>query len=221
MLSYPDRDMLAIDLANQLLDDLSAALDRQDRVGFAVPGGKTPGPVFDMLSNASLDWARVDLWLTDERWVPEDHPRSNAALVRARLLTGKASQARFTGFYTHGTDPDAAAATLSVEIMSSLPLSVVLLGMGADMHTASLFPRTPGLEEALAPHAPPVMAMDPAGQADARISLSAPVLTGADACHLMIAGDDKRAALERAEHADPLEAPVRAVLDAALVHWSP
>ena len=67
---YPDRDMMMIDLADQLAGEINAALMTHDRVSFAVPGGTTPGPVFDTLSAVDLDWARVHVLLTDERWVP-------------------------------------------------------------------------------------------------------------------------------------------------------
>ncbi|MEE4346502.1 MAG: 6-phosphogluconolactonase, partial [Paracoccaceae bacterium] len=75
---YPDREMLAINLANVLAGKLTATLMHEDRATLVVPGGTTPGPIFDALCDADLDWSRVDVMLSDERWVPQDDPRSNA-----------------------------------------------------------------------------------------------------------------------------------------------
>ena len=217
---YIDADMMMIALASALSRDLRAALGRRERALFCVPGGTTPGPVFDLLAAVELDWSRVDIVLSDERWVPEDHPRSNAALVRRRLFQGPASAARLVPFWRPGMEPAEAAEALSAEIAPLLPLDVALLGMGADMHTASLFPGAARLDLALADDAPTVMAMAVPDQPEPRLSLTAPVLRNAFALHLVITGAEKRAALERAQGADPLDAPVAALLDQAIVHWS-
>lgn len=101
-----------------------------------------------------------------------------------------------------------------------LPISVLLLGMGTDMHTASLFPGADRLEEALAPTAPILLPMRAEAAGEPRITLTAPVLRGAFNIHILITGAEKRAALERAMTLSPMEAPVRAVLDNATVHWA-
>lgn len=217
---YIDADMMMIALASALSRDLRAALGRRERALFCVPGGTTPGPVFDLLAAVELDWSRVDIVLSDERWVPEDHPRSNAALVRRHLLQGPASAARLLPLWRPGLEPATAAEALSAELAPLLPLDVALLGMGADMHTASLFPGAPRLDLALADDAPPVMAMEVPDQPETRLTLTAPVLRKAFALHLLLTGADKRAALERAEGSDPLDAPVGALLDQAIVHWA-
>ena len=106
----------------------------------AVPGGTTPGPMFDDLCAADLDWSRVNVMLTDERWVPETSERSNTRLLRERLLTDRAAAARYVSLYTGEATPEAAAADLDAAVRPHLPLTVLVLGMGADMHTASIFP---------------------------------------------------------------------------------
>lgn len=217
---YIDADMMMITLAGALSRDLRAALGRRERVLFCVPGGSTPGPVFDLLAAVELDWSRVDVVLSDERWVPEDHPRSNAALVRRHLLQGPAASARLIPMWRPGMEPAEAAEALSAELAPLLPLDVALLGMGADMHTASLFPNAPRLDLALSDDAPAAIAAEVPGQPETRITLTAPTLRKAFALHLVLVGADKRAALDTAGGADPLDAPVAALLDQAIVHWA-
>ncbi|MFK7876256.1 MAG: 6-phosphogluconolactonase, partial [Paracoccaceae bacterium] len=205
--TYPDRDALMMGVADRVASDLENALLHSDAVSLAVPGGTTPGPVFDIMSAVHLDWGRIHVMLTDERWVPEDHERSNAGLVKQRLLKGPAAAAQFVPFYTSG-DPDQQVAARASDIAAHLPLSVVVLGMGADMHTASLFPGAPGLTQALASDAPALTIMRPENQPDMRVTLAAHALAGGLAKHLLITGAEKRAALERAQSLPVEQAPV-------------
>ena len=85
---YPDRDMMMLRVAQRIASELGETLRAADRATLSVPGGTTPGPVFDTLSGADLDWSRVSVMLNDERWVPEDNPRSNTALLRKRPADG-------------------------------------------------------------------------------------------------------------------------------------
>ena len=218
---YPDREMLAIDVANKLAGELRAALEHEDRVLMAGPGGPTPGPIFDDLCAADLDWSRVDVMLSDERWVPEDSERSNTRLLRQRLLVERAAAARYLPLYLPGDAPEERLEELEANITPRLPIQVLVLGMGADMHTASLFPGADKLAEALDPKAPALMAMRAPGAPEPRITLTAPVLDGAMSKHIIIFGAEKREALERARHLKPSEAPVAAVLSQAQVHWAP
>ncbi|MDF1873072.1 6-phosphogluconolactonase [Vannielia sp.] len=218
---YPDREMLMMDLADQISSELRMALETHESASFCVPGGSTPGPVFDMLSGVNLDWGRVAVFLNDERWVPEGHERSNTTLIRERLLVGPAAAAGYVPLYADAPEPEAAMERLAAGIEPHLPISVLLLGMGADMHTASLFPGADRLEEALSSRAPVLLPMRAAAAGEPRITLSARVLQGALSTHILITGDAKRDALERARHMDPLDAPVRAVLSEATVHWAP
>ncbi|MGP6088822.1 6-phosphogluconolactonase [Antarctobacter jejuensis] len=220
VVEYQDREMLAIDLANRLAGELRAALSHEDRVAFAVPGGTSPGPIFDDLCGVELDWSRVDVLLTDERWVPEGHPRSNTALLRQRLLVDHAASARYLPLYADAPEPEGALEKLAEPISRELPLAVVLLGMGTDMHTASIFPSADRLDEALSPKAPILVPMRAPGAPEPRITLSAPVLNGALNKHVLIFGKEKRAALENARGRPAHEAPINAVLSGATVHWA-
>jgi 6-phosphogluconolactonase len=221
IIDYPDAYMLAIGLADTLASALRTALANEDRVLFVVPGGTTPGPVFDALCDTSLDWDRVDVLLSDERWRPEVHVRSNTRLLRERLLTGRAAAARYLPLYAKAAEPEEVLAELESNISPALPIDVCLLGMGEDMHTASLFPGADNLETALERRAPILVPMRVDGAEEPRVTLSARVLNGAVAKHLVITGDKKRRAVERARHMRPEEAPVAAVLDDMTVHWAP
>lgn len=220
IVEYADRDMLAIDVANVLAGDLEAALLHHEKVALAVPGGTTPGPVFDVLCAADLEWDRVRVLPTDERCVASDDDRSNERLIRERLLTNRASAAEYVPLYVPGDSPDSALAEIETLITPVLPLSVLVLGMGEDMHTASLFPGMAGLEAALDSHAPALVVARPETQPEARISLTGPVLDGALSKHLVIFGTSKRDALERAMSLPPEEAPIGAVLTGMTVHWA-
>lgn len=217
---YPDRDLMFLSLANTIAGQLADFLRREGRATLSVPGGTTPGPIFDILSGVDLDWSNVAVVLNDERWVSEDSPRSNTALLRHRLLTGKAAAARLLPLHAASPAPEDRLEELAQGLRPYLPISVLLLGMGADMHTASLFPGADRLEEALAPDAPLLMALRAEAAGEPRITLTAPVLKGAMHTHLLITGREKRAALDRAAGLPAYEAPVRAVLDNATVHWA-
>lgn len=219
IVEYPDRDLLAMGLADVLASELKNCLLVHPWASFVVPGGTTPGPIFDSLCAADLEWSRVNVMLSDERWVPEDHERSNAKLLKDRLFQNRAAEAEFVPLYRKGETPEQASPILSEQLADQLPISLLMLGMGADMHTASLFPGAVGLEAMLADDAPLVVPVSVAGQ-EPRISFSGPALAGAMAKHLVIYGSEKRAALERADGLDPVEAPIKAVMSGLTVHWA-
>ncbi len=216
---YPDAEMMMIDLANRLAGELRTALHNEETVSMAVPGGTTPGPIFDELSAVDLDWARVRVMLTDERWVPETSDRSNTGLLKSRLLKDHAAAAQFVPFYADAPTPEEGLPSLAADVDAVLPLSICLLGMGADMHTASIFPGADLLDTALTGDATLVPMRAP-GAPEPRITLSAKVLKDAMNCHVVIKGADKREALEKAQHLTPQEAPIAAVLPNATVHWA-
>lgn len=217
---YPDRDALVMGLADALAADLRMALAAGPAT-LALPGGTTPGPVMDLLSAVRLDWDRVTVLPGDERWVGPDHPRSNAGLIRRHLLTGAGAAARFCPLWRAGQSPEAALPALTAAVAPHLPVTVLLLGMGADMHTASLFPGAEGLGAALAPDAPPLAVIRAAAAGEPRVTLTAPAIRAALHVHLMITGPEKRAALDRALSLSPADAPVAIALPGAVVHWAP
>lgn len=216
-LHYPSRDDLMARLAALVADQLRDALAQRGHASLAVPGGTTPAPFLNLLGQADLDWGKVSVMLTDERFVPEDSPRSNTRLLRQTLLQNRAKAARFITFYAPADQPEQVIAALQLALAPALPLDVCVLGMGEDMHTASIFPGADLLAQALDPQGGALLLpMRAPGAPEPRITLTAPVLRGARHLHLLITGPAKKTALEKAVSlADPSQAPVRVLLNAA------
>ena len=209
-----NRGALARLLADEVAALLAAAVRETGRAALAVPGGTTPAAFLTALGGHALDWAAIAVTLTDERCVPAGHPRSNRRLLDETLFAGPARAARFVAL----DDGEALSALL--------PLDACVLGMGEDCHIASLFPGAEGLADALsADCATPAVRLCAPGAPEPRITLTAPALTGAGRCFVLIHGQAKRAALERAgSAAGPAEAPVRLVLGGpspTTVYWAP
>ncbi|KIT14792.1 6-phosphogluconolactonase [Jannaschia aquimarina] len=221
LIEYPDREILAMGLADMLAGALRKCLTVHERASFCVPGGSSPGEVFASLSGAALDWDRVDVLLNDERWVPETSDRSNTALLRRTLLTDRAAAANLVPMTTDAAAPEDGIPDLLPRYDALFPISLLLLGMGEDGHTASLFPGGDKLSAAMADDAPALMAMRAPGAGEARVTLTLPVLRDAMETHLLIMGDAKREVLDRARNADPMDMPIAALLPEATVHWAP
>jgi 6-phosphogluconolactonase len=219
-LEYNDREELVSSVAKILAYDLIASIKDRENVMFSVPGGSTPGPIFDKLCEFDLDWKRVSIILNDERWVRESNERSNTKLLRERLLIKKATLASYISMYSDTITPELGIPKLKKRVDPNLPISVLLFGMGADMHTASLFPGGDKLEEALSNNAPTLLPMRAAGAMEARMTLTAQVLNSSRFKHLVIFGEEKRKAFEKAIDLPNSIAPVSAILPGASVHWA-
>ncbi|MGB0506423.1 MAG: 6-phosphogluconolactonase [Pikeienuella sp.] len=224
VVEYDDGGALAQGLAAAVAADLSAALEARGRATLAVPGGSTPGPFLTALAGTGLDWSRIAVFPTDERWAPPDHPRSNEGMIRANLMAAGA-EPNFLPFWREGMTPEAAAPVVAEAFAPHLPLDVCVMGMGADMHCASLFPGGGGLAAAMDMGTDAVIApLTAPGAPEPRITLTAPRLAEAK-LYLLITGAEKRVALADALASDDaLAAPAGAVLRAAegaSVHWAP
>lgn len=217
---YPDRDLMMISLADRVSSELENTLLTQARATLCVPGGTTPGPAFDSLSASPLDWSRVTVVPTDERWVTEDAPRSNTRLLKDRLLVNNAERAYLQRIRGETETPEEAVDAMIAEVRLVLPITVLVLGMGNDYHIASLFPDADRIEEAIAPDAPALMALRSPTAPEPRVTLTAPALQNALHTHILLVGNEKREALERARTLSPREAPVKLVLNEATVHWA-
>ncbi|HWT96819.1 MAG TPA: 6-phosphogluconolactonase [Terriglobales bacterium] len=201
-------------VSDRLTALLRQGLQMRGKASLAVPGGTTPGPVFDRLADTELDWSHVTVTLTDERWVPATDPASNEHLVRQRLLQRKAQAARLIGLHSAAATPNAGIAEVSARLDAlPLPFDAVLLGMGGDGHFASLFPGMAALAEGLAlDKATRCVANDAPINGQSRISLTLPLLLQAKMLLLAVRGADKLAVIERAKTTSPTDLPIAAVL---------
>ena len=214
LMQYPDRAVLAADLAERVADQLRDAIATRGKASLAVPGGTTPGPFLTALSEQDLAWSSVSVMLTDERFVPENSPRSNTRLLKETLLKSYAAAALLVPMVAASDAPEDVLNGLEEGLRPALPLDVVVLGMGEDMHTASLFPGADKLEEALSANAPLLLPMRAEGAGEPRITLTAPVLRQAGAVHVLITGTPKLDALQAALLEGPeADAPIRVVLN--------
>lgn len=211
---YPCRESMAAALADQVAEELDNVIRKRGRATLAVPGGTTPELFFCIMCEKDIDWSRVTVILTDERFVPEDNERSNARLVRSRLLQEKAAKAQFIPFWSEAEHAADVVPDLCDRLEPALPVDVAVFGMGADMHTASLFPHADNIEEASGLWAPLVMVMHDPDLPETRLTLTAPVIERARKVHLLLAGEDKKKALRQAQKIWAVEeAPVRLILD--------
>jgi len=213
LMQYPDREILATDLAELVADQLAEAIEARGKASLAVPGGTTPGPFLQALAQQNIAWSKVSVMLTDERFVDEESLRSNTRLLKETLLQGNAAAATLVPMVATGEAPEEVLDALMAGVNPTLPLDVVVLGMGEDMHTASLFPEADKLVQALANDAPTLLPMRADGAGEPRLTLTAPVLRAARYVHLLITGPAKLEALQKALLEGPeAEAPVRVVL---------
>lgn len=225
---FPDATALVHALAGEIKVDLEEAIAVRGAASLVVSGGRTPVALFRQLQEEPLDWSRVMITLADERWVEPLHESSNERLVREHLLSGEVAKARFIGL----RNPSATAAEGLDWTWRGLsriprPFDVVLLGMGDDGHTASLFPDSPGLSQALDATAEPAcVAMRAPVAPQERISLNLPALLDSRRIILQIGGTGKWQKYQEALGKGPLrDLPVRGVLHQQQVpvdvFWSP
>lgn len=227
--SFTDCHALAAALAERVADRLRAGLVERDVAVLAVSGGRTPLAFFELLARAPLDWARVQITLVDERWVDEDDPRSNARLVRQHLLRDAAAAAHFVPLFTGAATPEEGQAEAARRVHAlPLPFDAVVLGMGLDGHTASLFPGGDQLAAALDPHRPAgVLPMRAPDAGEPRITLTLSTLLQTRQLFLHIEGEAKREVLAQARLGlgEAAAYPVRAVLKQSpvpvAVYWCP
>jgi 6-phosphogluconolactonase len=226
--SFENGPALAEALADKVAIALSESVASRGSATLAVSGGSTPKAFFEALSKKPLDWSNVSVTLVDERFVPADNPRSNHLLVATHLLKNEASEAEFIPLYQPEEDIETAA-TVATDAVSDVgtPMDVVVLGMGADGHTASFFPGGDHLEDALDLSLPPrVMTMEAAGAGEPRLTLSFSSIADAGLLIVHIEGAEKKAVLEKAlGGTDEAEMPIRAVLERAEtdveIYWAP
>ncbi len=212
---FDDKDALASGLADQVAKALNADLQSSGRALLAVSGGSTPKRFFQQLSQKDIDWSGVTVTLVDERWVDDTDDRSNARLVKQNLLQNKAAAAKFMPLYTGDATPQQGIETLEENFADlKTPLSVSILGMGTDGHTASFFPGGDQLAAAIdLENTDNFIAMSAPGAGEPRITFNLQALLKSPLLCLHIEGEEKQVVLVEAQQDDPVEEmPIRAVL---------
>jgi 6-phosphogluconolactonase len=212
---FADSGSLSRALSSQLAANLSVAIAARGLASLVVSGGKSPIKMFELLRAESLDWSRVCIALADERWVDPTDPDSNEKLVRDVLLKGPAAAARFIGLKNGAPTPDLGAVS-AWETFARVPrpFDAVVLGMGDDGHTASLFPRSPNLPSAINPSAVAgCVGMWSPVAPHPRLSLNLSALLDSRRIVLLITGAQKWNTFSAASAEGPVQdMPIRAVL---------
>jgi len=212
---FPSVQTLNQSFARKVAGGLRQGIDARGHATLVVSGGRTPLGLFEQLAQQPLAWDKVVITLADERWVDPDDELSNERLVRRALLTGPAAAATFVGLKnSRATPEEGAAVTEAALALVPWPADVLVLGMGADGHTASLFPGAANLPAALAMDSGRrCFAMSPVTAPLARLTLSLPVLLSSRHIYLHLVGEAKREQYEQAEQGEDVnEMPVRAIL---------
>ncbi|MEV4697215.1 6-phosphogluconolactonase [Pseudomonas brassicacearum] len=216
--------VLAEGLALKVAEQLRNAIEARGAATLVVSGGRSPVAFFQYLAKQALDWSKVVVSLADERWVPVEHADSNAGLLKRYLLQGAAAKAQFLSPYSASANLEAAAAQADRLLAELPPIDVLVLGMGDDGHTASLFPGSPNLAQALDANGTrrcwPMLAPTVPHQ---RLTMSRALLASAQHKVLSISGQSKLTTLNAAVAGDDVaEMPIRAFLQSTLeIYWCP
>ena len=220
---------LAAALAAATATKLREALAARSKASLVVSGGRTPADFLNALSAHELDWSAVRVLPTDDRWVDVSHADNNEAMIRRHLLQGAAATAVLDGLADAALTPVPDGERHAEAVLKKLPapLDVVVLGMGDDGHTASLFPQAPQLAQALDLNSGrSCMILDPVTAPHRRISLTLPALLQSRQIDILIRGDSKLNVYRRALSAGPtVEMPISFILHQKQVpvnvYWSP
>ena len=210
---FTDTTALNQDFAQRLVTILQQAISERGAAYLVVSGGKTPQALFNTLSQTDLAWDKVTVLLADDRWLDDSQQDSNERLVKATLLQYKASAAQFISLYANTASAFDGAAQVLPRVAALPAFDAVILGMGEDGHTASLFPCSEQIRAGLAEDAPAVLAVQPATAPYQRMSLSLPRLLNSRHIFLHLVGANKLTVLEKAmADSDVYAMPIRAFL---------
>ncbi|MDC0602166.1 6-phosphogluconolactonase [Aliiglaciecola sp.] len=194
---------------------LKGGIEKNGRASLVVSGGRTPKAMFNVLSTTNLDWSKVDITLADERWVDEDDGASNTAMVKRELLINNAAAANFYPLKTPQEDANQAVATLNQQLSDMhTPFDVLILGMGEDGHTASLFPCSAQIKDGLnLDNTSDYIAVTPTTAPNQRMSLTLKRLLLSENVFLHVTGEPKKQVLvEVLKNDNELEMPIRAMI---------
>lgn len=218
---FENSTLLNEEFSQEIAEKLQAGINQNGSATLLVSGGNTPKPMFLMLSNKDIEWNKVNIALVDDRWVDLSDPASNEAMVNQALLINNASVANFVGMKTEHSN--AFDAELSVEAKFEnfkRPFDVVILGMGEDGHTASIFPCCAELDMALNTNKD-IMATEPTTAPHQRMTFTKSALLNSKQLYLHLVGESKEAVLlDVAAGNDEKQAPIRAFLNQSVVPMS-
>ncbi len=213
--SFSNRDVLCSDLADAIAILLSEGISRKGWASLAVSGGSTPVQLFKSLSVIDIVWHKVDICLVDERWVAPTDTDSNENLVRTHLLQNKAAAAKFNGMKNSAATASEGETACAEQLQKMhRPFDVLILGMGGDGHTASLFPGAVKLTRATDMNSGKIcMGIAPLTAPHERMTLTLPEILGSKQILLHITGQDKKDVLEQALGTGAMEKmPIRYIL---------
>jgi len=223
---FDSTEQLNAAFAAKIIGILSDALKQNDTASLVVSGGRTPARLFNALSTADLDWSKVFITLADERWVDGDNDASNAKMVRAQLLINKAASANFIDLKTrHENAEDAVQECTDNLSVMRRPFDLLILGMGEDGHTASLFPCSAQIKDGLNLDSGKIfIAVQPTTAPNQRMSLTLPALLNSKNIFVHLTGESKKQVLKDAMSGiDEAAKPISAVVNNASVEliWAP
>ncbi|MEA2115290.1 MAG: 6-phosphogluconolactonase [Thermodesulfobacteriota bacterium] len=228
MRDFTSRRSLVEYLTLQIGELLSAGVADNGRASIAVSGGSTPVGLFEQLSLLDISWKDISITLVDERWVEPSGNDSNERLVRVHILQNKAAAATFIGMKNSAVIASEGEKECEQQLQKiPQPFDVLILGMGGDGHTASLFPGAEKLAAATAMDSGRTcMALAPLSAPHERMSLTLPVILASRQIFLHIVGQEKREVLDKAMTDGPVEEmPIRFVLRQQAtplsVYWAP
>lgn len=225
---YADRQVLVNDLAERIGRLLKQGVKENGRASLAVSGGSTPVDLFERLSILDIPWLNVVVTLVDERWVEPTASDSNENLVRTHLLKNRAVAAVFIGMKNSAKTAREGERECKMSLEKiSLPFDVLILGLGSDGHTASLFPYATRLDEATDLNSGRIcMGIMPLTAPHERMTLTLPAILDAKQIFLHIVGQEKKKVFQAAQADGPSKKmPIRFILreqkSPVDVYWAP
>jgi len=201
---FATREQASIAVAERILAALKRQLDANDAASMVVSGGTTPAHCLSRLAMENIDWSKVTVFLSDERWVPRDHADSNEKMINDNLCSARAKAAALQPVYREDASVEQRCREIDADLRGlANPLASVLLGMGVDGHFASLFPDFDELAASLEADGEQFcVPVRSEASAHSRLSLTLSALCHSEEILLLIFGEDKWQTLERARRAE-------------------
>tara|TARA_B110000503_G_C7155789_1_gene417253 strand:+ start:2349 stop:3023 length:675 start_codon:yes stop_codon:yes gene_type:complete len=208
------RKEVEIELSALISGKLESSIKEKGYATLLVSGGSTPLQLFNLLSNEDIDWGKVNIIPVDERFLPDGHPDQNGTLIRTHLLINKASTARFYPLIFNSVDAELNLHSVESSIKQvNLPFTVVILGMGADGHTASLFPCCKELDQGLdLNNTAKLIITNPNTAPYQRISFTRKALLDTENLYLHCYGDEKKQILDTLDLNSEQTYPIKAFI---------